>query len=1030
MINKRAITTLPPDLYSRNYIISEGIRAYKKNRKIRVLDVGGRNGGMELFLDNEDELVLIDIREGDEPNLIVGDATDMHMFQDNAFDIVTSGDVFEHIPIKKREQFMKECLRVSKDLVVLAAPFNDTAVLKEEKEVGEFFESLVGHRHEWLKEHLENGLPDKTLVKDFIKNKGLFFKEFFSNDLENWQLAQLFIFYAYNFGMPKGLVENFYATYNGAIRQCEDPSIDFYRSIFFITKKRSIDFNFSYEFEPNKKSELRQMAFELISKHSIEQIKQKETHIQNLDKLLGAQKGQIQTLEQSVTQKETHIQNLQGTLLEKDQVIQKLLISISKKNENVERLIKSVEASFAKNKELKIVFFRGEYGLREMAIKIENLAENVNRLKRSLKQKEQHIRNTEPAWRELQLAQKSFLYRLSLLGRRFAGWRASARKRVNIFFKAIPFGLEVLFREGPSAFLRKLKLYIQGDLPHTSINNDYQRYLQKIKFFNPPFSKIKKTIGSLHYQPKISIIIPVYNVKQEWLNKCIGSVRSQFYQKWELCLYDDASTNKETIKCLEVWQEKDPRIKVKFGTKNQHISGASNDALKMATGDFIGLLDNDDEITPDALYEVVKALNKNKDLDFIYSDEDKLDMDGNLCDPHFKSDFNLDLLLGHNYICHFTVIRKSIGDRVGWFRKGYEGSQDYDLFLRIIEKTQKIYHIPKVLYHWRKIPGSTAAEYSEKSYCYKTSLKALTDYMHRNKILGEVKKGITPNTFRVERTVIEKKLISIIVPFKDRPELMEQLLKSIKQTTYKNYELLLISNNSSEKKVFEVIKKYKKYDERIHLFEYNVPFNYSEINNWAVKKAKGEYILLLNNDIEVIEQDWLREMVSHIQRKEVGAVGAKLLYPNDKIQHAGIIMGIGGVAGHSHKYLPDPRYGYFSRPHLIQDLSGCTAACLLTRRDVYEKVGRLNENELKIAFNDVDFCLKIRKAGYLIVYTPYAKLYHHESISRGSEDTPEKKKRFERECGYMYQTWGETLKKDPYYNPNLTLEHEDFGINI
>jgi len=558
----------------------------------------------------------------------------------------------------------------------------------------------------------------------------------------------------------------------------------------------------------------------------------------------------------------------------------------------------------------------------------------------------------------------------------------------------------------------------------------YQRE-EEIIYITETYSKedLGKSLNSLTFKPLISVITPVYNVSPQHLDKCIESVLNQIYTDWELCLYDDCSTNKETIECLRKWQNYDNRIKIRFGEKNQHISLASNEAIKMAGGDFIGMLDNDDELTPNALLEVATAIDEYPDINFIYSDEDFINPNGNYFQPHFKSDFNRSLLLSHNYITHFAVIKRKIGDDLGWFRKGYEGAQDHDLFLRIIDVTRKIHHIPKVLYHWRQTETSTSFNYKEKSYANLAARKALTDYAERNNIEMELLDGPNLGVYRFKRKIITDKKVSIIVPFKDQVHFLKDCVNSIlKNIEYQNWELLLVSNNSTKKETFEYLSHVKRKDSRIKVLEYNVPFNFSAINNWAVKQCDGEYILLLNNDIKAFSKHWLEAMIEHIQQKSVGVVGAKLLYSDNTIQHAGVIIGVQGVAGHSHKFCPDMSTGYFYRPVVIQELSAVTGACLLTKRELWEKVGGLNETDLKIAFNDIDYCLKIRELGYDVVYTPYAKLYHYESKSRGAEDTPEKQQRFIEECKYMIEKWGTNRIPDPFYNINLTLKSENFSL--
>ena len=440
-------------------------------------------------------------------------------------------------------------------------------------------------------------------------------------------------------------------------------------------------------------------------------------------------------------------------------------------------------------------------------------------------------------------------------------------------------------------------------------------------------------------------------------------------------------------------------------------------------------MDNDDELTVNALYEVVKVINSNNS-DFIYSDEDKIEADGKYTTPHYKSDYSRELFYSQNYINHLTVIKKSLIIKVGGWEEGLEGAQDYDLYLKVLEITNKIYHIPEVLYHWRKIPGSTAQSMDEKSYAQEAGLSALNNHLIRRNISANVTSGKYPGTYRVLYNLKDKPLISIIIPFKDKPKLLETCVNSIIQkSTYSNYEIICISNNSNNKDTFETIKKLKE-NNKVKIYEYNIPFNFSKINNYAINKfAKGEHVILLNNDIEIISKEWIENLLSFSQLKEVGVVGAKLYYPNDTIQHAGIIVGIGGVAGHSHKYFDKEDHGYFCRPHLNQNLSAVTAACFMVKKEIYSKVNGLDEENLPVAFNDVDFCLRVQEKGYKNVYTPYCEAYHHESISRGQEDDMEKVKRFNKELKYMQERHKRILcSGDNYYNKYLSLVKEDFSL--
>lgn len=549
------------------------------------------------------------------------------------------------------------------------------------------------------------------------------------------------------------------------------------------------------------------------------------------------------------------------------------------------------------------------------------------------------------------------------------------------------------------------------------------------KYVEPELTnEIRKEIVEFSKKPLISIIMPVYNVDPKWLELAIKSIENQWYENWELCIVDDKSTNKETIKYLK--SIKNQKIKIKFLEKNLNISGASNEALSLASGEYIALMDNDDEITPDALYEIVKVVNETN-AEFIYSDEDKLEMDESFSEPHFKPDFAPDMFLSQNYISHLGVIKKELIKKADGFTIGLEGAQDYDLYLKVLEHTNKIFHIQKVLYHWRKIPGSTAAEFSDKSYAQDAGVRALQNAMNRRKIDAKVENGKHPGTYRIKYNILSNPLVSIIIPFKDKPELLTMCIESIlNKSTYKNFEIIGISNNSSEQGTFNEMQRLEKLDNRIKFYEYNVPFNYSDINNYAVNNyVKGEQIILLNNDIEIITPEWIENMLEHSQRDEVGCVGAKLYYPNDTIQHAGVIVGLGGVAGHSHKCFGRSNSGYFHRLELIQNLSAVTAACLMVKTKIFKELNGLNEENLKIAFNDVDFCLRVQEKGYKNIFTPYCEAYHHESISRGLEDSLEKIARFNSEVDYMKKRHKDILLcGDPYYNPKLTLDREDFSL--
>ncbi|PWB56950.1 MAG: glycosyl transferase family 2 [Candidatus Methanoperedenaceae archaeon] len=591
----------------------------------------------------------------------------------------------------------------------------------------------------------------------------------------------------------------------------------------------------------------------------------------------------------------------------------------------------------------------------------------------------------------------------------------------------------ILKNEGAHSLFRQAVLHFKFVRKYRV---DYNIYLKQHQLTEFDLIKMKDELKSFKYNPKISIITPVYNVDNIWLEKAIISVINQVYENWELGLVDDASMKPHIRETLEKYHKKDSRIKTKYLIANEGISGASNEALSLATGEFTAFLDHDDELPLNALFEVAKFLQEHPDADMIYSDEDHITTNGKRIDPYFKPDWSPDLLLSNMYTCHFGVYRRKLIKEIGGFRKGFEGSQDYDMVLRLTERTDKICHIPKILYHWRNIPGSTALRYQAKSYADASAKKALEEGLERRNIRGVVVPCGYPGYFRVKREIIGNPGVSIIIPTKDGINVLRKCIESIEKITkYTNYEIIIIDNNSKDPRTLDYMKTIGQRS-NIRVLRYEKPFNFSAINNFAARHSKNEYLLFLNDDTEVISEEWLSSMLEHVQRKEVGAVGCKLLYPDNMIQHAGLILGISGkpgmpgVAGHEHKHLPDNDPGYFRIPHVIHNVSAVTAACIMIRKEVFEEVMGFDEN-LTIAFNDVDLCLRIREKGYLIVYTPYSKLYHHESFSRGYEDTPEKIERFSKEFNYMREKWGKIIDKgDPYYNPNLSLEHEDFRIRI
>jgi O-antigen biosynthesis protein len=575
----------------------------------------------------------------------------------------------------------------------------------------------------------------------------------------------------------------------------------------------------------------------------------------------------------------------------------------------------------------------------------------------------------------------------------------------------------------------------EGRATHQTIKEHSKSYQEWIELYdtisNGDREFICSHIESFAHKPLISILMPVYNTPKRHLQEAIESVRAQLYTNWELCIADDCSTQPYIQKLLDKYRQIDQRIKIAYRDENGHISAASNTALSLCSGEFIGLLDHDDILREHALYLVVNEINKFPEAGIIYSDEDKIDESGQRYCPCFKPDWNPDLFTAQNYLCHFVVYHSNLIKEVDGFRKGYEGSQDWDLALRIIEKipTNHIRHIPYILYHWRSLPGSTSKSFNEKAYANQAQFRSLASHFNRIDSQVEIIKDKKTNYWRIKYPVPKPApMASIIIPTKNGKCLLSKCIESIKlRTSYPNYEILIINNHSDEKDSLKYLNLLNK-DENIRVLDYRQPFNYSAINNYAASQASGEILVLLNNDVEIITNNWLYEMVGQALRKEIGAVGALMYYPNGTIQHAGVVLGIGGVAGHIHVNHHQDDLIKHKRALLTQNYSAVTAACLAVKKDIFFEVDGFNENTLKIAFNDIDFCLKILQKGYWNLWTPYVELVHYESATRGLENTPEKISRFNNEANYMIQKWSDLLYNDPAYNLNLSLENTNGSL--
>ncbi len=529
---------------------------------------------------------------------------------------------------------------------------------------------------------------------------------------------------------------------------------------------------------------------------------------------------------------------------------------------------------------------------------------------------------------------------------------------------------------------------------------------------------------------KFSIIVPLYNTPLNFLDQLVKSVEAQTYPNWQLCFADGSSNNKvaEHIKQHIDDGSYQGRITYRHLEENKGISENTNEALKLAVGEYIVLADHDDVLAPNALYELMVQIDK-YGAEVIYSDEDKIDINGkDRFEPYFKSGFNIDLLCSNNYVCHLFCVKKEIADKVGGFDSEYDGAQDHDFILKCVSEVDNVYHIPKILYHWRSHKNSTAENPESKLYAFKNGKKAVKKYFDTKGIEVEMEDGIQYGQYHARHIVKGSPLVSIIIPNKDHTRDLDMCLKSIMKNTYDNYEVIVVENNSTEPETEEYYKNITSVCPKAKVLRWPGEFNFSSINNFGVKEAKGEYLLFLNNDIEAINNDWLDRMLGFCQRDDVGIVGAQLLYPDGIIQHAGVVIGFGEIAGHAFVGLHPDECKAFGRAMLTQDYSAVTAACLLTKKEIFDKVGGFDE-EFKVAFNDIDYCLRVRQLDKKVVYNSFAALTHYESKSRGAEDTPEKKQRFADEIRMFQERWADILRDgDPYYNVNLALDRADFAI--
>ena len=603
------------------------------------------------------------------------------------------------------------------------------------------------------------------------------------------------------------------------------------------------------------------------------------------------------------------------------------------------------------------------------------------------------------------------------------------KKKKKGFVDHVKRFVEIFRTEGVGmALTRAMEFQLTKLSPYINLSQ-YKRWSSKHEPGEKELALQRLQGNLLPQKPLISLVVPVYNPPLDILADTLASVINQTYANWECCIANGDGTNSAITNLIDSYAKKDDRFKVVHLEENLGIAGNTNAAVGLASGTYVAFLDHDDLIAPFALFEVARRLVSDPHIDVFYSDEDNINLKGVRSGPFFKPDFSPDLLRSVNYMCHFLVVRKTLGDAVGWIRAGYEGAQDFDFILRITEKAGKIEHIPMMLYHWRSIKGSTAFDSNAKPYAGPSGIRALEEHLQRRGTPGSVETVFMPTWYRVRYDLTRHPLVTIIILNHDHADDLRKLVTSILgKSTYKNYELLIVENNSMQDATFKLYEELQAADNRVRVAKWDHPFNYSQVNNWAAQQASGSVLLFLNNDIEVITPAWLEEMLMLAQRQEVGTVGAKLYFPNDTIQHAGVILGIGDVAGHGHKGFHKDLTGHGGQLLQIRNTAANTAACVMMRKEVFEQVGGFDENYI-LAYGDVDLCLKVLAAGYVNVWTPFAELYHHESKTRGYERSPEQLARYQNEVFYFRQRWDTFMHEgDPYYNPNLSSKREDFHL--
>lgn len=1068
-----AITFDQYQRYKTIQIIVKMVKTHYNIKQLNILEVGSnRQFNLGSFLPDENITYSdITVPDGLESNIkfIQADATNLKNINDNEFDMVIAADVFEHIPKNKRADFLSETSRASKLLNLLCFPFNSKSIESAEKNTNEYYKTIFGIDHTWLKEHIDIGLPDIDNIKSILDNINKSYFIFEHGDILLWEeMTKALSFSEYSPAFTP-LMEKIEDIYKQHI-YLDDIGNNNYRKFIVISDdldlNKYIENNINTVFNKNGSNEhknllhnsienMRAIAPILIKKQLIENT---ETVTLYFDIGKGFNEGAKITCPYKVNKSSGYIdllidipanvKNIRFDPIETKAVILSDLIIMSD-NTKIQCDIVNGECIdnciVFNNTDPQILINCSSFPIQSLKIQAnifvfdyDSYANILNEFLLLIKQKQKIILDANEKLSKTEKTIDDLNNRINVLETNYSMILNSTSWKIT---KPIRMSLNLLKKILKSN--RVTRLFFKGlvhcknyGLRFTYIKT--KDYLKNSKKFKGCTNRTLCSADELKKQKntvfpkkiKFSIVVPLYNTPKLFLTEMIDSVKAQTYQNWELCLADGSDNEHSYVKdIVEQYLKKDKRILYKKLEYNLGISENTNTCIEISTGDYIALFDHDDVLDPSVLFEYMNAI-CNQNADFIYCDEDKFENNINKrFDPYFKPDFGIDNLRANNYICHFTVFKSDLLKEVGLFRKKFDGSQDHDMILRLTEKAENIVHIPKILYHWRVSLNSVAADPYAKPYTIEAGIKAVSEHLNRCGLNAIVESSaVHPNIYRIKYAIKNNPLISILIPNKDHIIDLSRCINSIlEKSTYKNIEIIIIENNSVEEKTFEYYEKLKSYN-NINVVYWKGIFNYSAINNFGAKYAKGEHLLFLNNDTEIITNNWLEEMLMYSQREDVGAVGAKLYYPDNTIQHAGLGLGLLKLAGHYCRNFSRQSTGYMGNLFFARNVSAVTAACIMIKKEVFKQVNGLDET-FEVAFNDVDLCMRIRKAGYLIVWTPYAELYHHESKSRGAEDTPEKQKRFQGEVLRFQKRWKKEIEAgDPYYNPNLTLDREDFSL--